>query len=115
MRGPRRTGRFVPCLSALSYAGCGLFLILRRALGLHLVRDEHAITAKLAFDHGLRAVNECIWRGIVADVFYGEGFYFLRLLVLLADHEINALAFAQDGSRHHVTGHLQAASVGLVL
>src|SRR5438093_9464437 len=114
MRGPRRTGRFVP-LVALSYAGCGLFLILRSALGLHLVRDEHPITAKLAFDHSLRAVNECIWRGIVAHIFYGEGFHLFRLLVLLADLEINALAFALDGSGHYFAGDLQPASVGLIL
>src|SRR5207247_3095860 len=100
---------------ALPNARCLRFLILRRSLALHLVRDEHPITAKLAFDHSLRAVSECIWRGIVAHVFYGEGFHLFRLLVLLADLEINALAFALDGSGHHIAGDLQPASVGLIL
>src|SRR5262249_51921876 len=42
---------------ALSYAGCDFFLVFGRALGLHFVGDEYAVTAKLAFDDGLGAVD----------------------------------------------------------
>src|SRR2546426_12642514 len=73
-------------LVALSYAGCGFFLVLGGALGLHFIRDEYAVTAKLAFNHGLRPVDKSIWRGIVADVLYGEGLQFLGFIVLLADN-----------------------------
>src|SRR5581483_11156982 len=55
---------------ALSYAGCGFFLVFRGALGLHFVGDEHAVMPKLAFDDGLRTVDECIGRCIGADILH---------------------------------------------
>src|SRR3989442_8639577 len=45
-------------LVALSYAGCGFFLVFGRALGLHFAGDENAIMSKLAFDNGLRPTHE---------------------------------------------------------
>src|SRR2546425_3050660 len=114
-RGPRRTGQVVPCLVALSYAGGGFFLIFGGTLGLHLVGDEYTVTAKLALDHGLCPVDERIWRGIGADVLYEESFDVLRLLVLLADYEVNDLAVMLDRARHHVSSDLQPACVRLIL
>src|SRR3989442_6072376 len=102
-------------LVALSYAGCGFFFVFRGALGLHFIRDEHTVTAKLAFDHGLRPIDKCIWRGIVTDVLYGEFFHLFGFLVLLADDEIDGLALPFNRSRHHVSSDLQPARVCLIL
>src|SRR6266850_3482997 len=115
MRGPRRTAQVVPCLVALSYASGGFFLVFGGALGLHFVRDEYTVTPKLAFDHSLCPVDERIWRGIAADVLYGEGFNVLRLLVLLADHEVNDLAIMLDRARHYISSDFQPACIRLIL
>src|SRR5438105_13665530 len=72
---------------ALSYAGCGFFLVFRGTLGLHFVGDEYAIMPKLTFYNGLRTVYECIGRCVGADVLYGEAFDFLCLLVLRTNDE----------------------------
>src|SRR5207302_497788 len=99
---------------ALSYAGCGFFLVFRGTLGLHLVGDEYAVMSKLAFNNGLRTVNECIGRRISADVLYGETHNLLRLLILLADHEVDCLAVMLDRSHNDIAGHLQVARICLV-
>src|SRR6266446_5148572 len=102
-------------LVALSYAGGGFFLVFGGALGLHFVGDEYTVTPKLAFDHGLCPVDKCIGRGISADVLYGESFDVLRLLILLADHEVNDLAVMLDRARHHVSSDFQPACIRLIL
>src|SRR5215831_6030446 len=57
---------------ALSYAGCGFFLVFGGTLGLHFVGDEDAIMSKLSFHDGLCPVYERIGRCIGTDVLYGE-------------------------------------------
>src|SRR5260370_10771414 len=101
-------------MSTLSYACCGFFLVFGGAFGLHFVGDEHAVMPELAFNDGLRPIDERIRRGIVADVLHKEGFDLLRLLVLLADHKIDHPTIMLNRAGHDVSCYLQVPGVRLI-
>src|SRR5213083_1030811 len=96
------------------HAGCRLLLIFGSEFGLHLVGHENAILTQLAFNHSLSSIHKRIGRRIRSDVLNGQSLDFLRLLVLLTDHEIDDFAFALNRAGDHVTSHFEPSLVGLL-